>query len=216
MADVDDFRLDMLGTDSRTDPKDALDVNREFVILSVCTGNICRSPLAEQLLATRLQEIGINALVHSAGTAAMVGYPMPDPAAELSTRYGGEPSAHRAQQLDEHAINGADLVLTAAREHRADVVLRSPRALPYTFTLRQFARIASALSDDDLAAIHTPRELVATVAAQRGFVPPPENPSDDDVVDPYRQSQDIYDASGEAIDLAVSAIVAVFARTMKR
>lgn len=210
MGDIDDFRLDSLGVGTDTEH------DQEFTILTVCTGNICRSALAEQLLAVRLREAGINAVVRSAGTAAMTGHPMPDQAATLSVRYGGSPAAHRARQLDEETIAKADLVLTASREHRADVVSRSVRALRYTFTLNQFARIASALTDEDFRAITSPRELIEIVAAQRGFAPPLENPNDDDVVDPYRQSQDVYDASGTAIDRAVSKIVTAFVRATKR
>ncbi|MBH0008225.1 low molecular weight phosphatase family protein [Salinibacterium sp. SWN1162] len=217
MTDISDFSFDMLEPGARLGESASTEVDpsHTFTILSVCTGNICRSPLAQQLLAVRLAAAGVEATVLSAGTSALVGRSMPEPAAELSVTYGGTPAGHRARQIDENLIEHADLVLTAAREHRADVVQQSVRALRYCFTLRQFARIASALTDDDFASIDSPQALVAVVAAQRGFVPPPENPDDDDVVDPYRQSQDVYDESGTVIDQAVTQIVAAFVRAMK-
>lgn len=55
-------------------------------ILTVCTGNICRSPLAAELLASRLDPQ--NFIVESAGTSALVGEQMPDPAIEIATRLG--------------------------------------------------------------------------------------------------------------------------------
>ncbi|MDY7557708.1 hypothetical protein [Cryobacterium sp. 10C3] len=102
-----------------------------FSILVVCTGNICRSPLAEQLLTTRLTNAGIPVLVTSAGTYAMVGKGMPDEAAALSVRYGGDPRAHVSRQLTARLVADADLVVTADREHRGEVV-SSTRALPAT------------------------------------------------------------------------------------
>ena len=68
-------------------------------ILIVCTGNICRSPLAEKLLQSRLTAAGIPAIVTSAGTRAMVDHPMTDEATFLATQYGSEPTLHVAQQF---------------------------------------------------------------------------------------------------------------------
>ena len=56
-----------------------------FSVLTVCTGNICRSPLAELILAASLSDIP-DVRVESAGTGALVGHGMPDPALR-----GGEP-----------------------------------------------------------------------------------------------------------------------------
>lgn len=190
-----------------------------FTILTVCTGNICRSPLAEQLLAARLGAAGVPVTVTSAGTGALVGRAMPPEAAELSLRYGGEPAEHRARQLTAGMVEQADLVLTASREQRGEVVSLFPRASRYTFTLAQFARIASAVAegvDSVPAADEAPnqsvtdalREYVATIAASRGYAPPPARALDDDIEDPYRQSRQVYERSGKAIDEAVTVAVA--------
>jgi protein-tyrosine phosphatase len=184
-----------------------------FTILVVCTGNICRSPLAAQLLETRLSEAGIEAVVHSAGTGALVDRSMTEQAAELSARYRAASADHRARQLTTPMVREADLVLTAARTHRAEVVSELPRAARYTFTLNQFARIAESLTPEEVAAATSPLDLVDAVAVNRGLAPPPETPDDDDIVDPFRQSQEVYDVAGAAIDRAVSAIVDALART---
>ena len=112
-------------------------------ILIVCTGNICRSPLAEQLLRENLRSAGIDAVVTSAGTHAMTGSAMTPEAAALSTQYGASNTEHVARQLTEKLIADADLVLTATRDHRRDVVTLLPKATRYTFTLNQFARLVA-------------------------------------------------------------------------
>ena len=119
-----------------------------FAILTVCSGNICRSPLAEQLLRAGLSDWA-DLTVSSAGTIAMEGDKMPDEAAALSVRYGGSPSAHAARQLIEAQIRQADLVLGMSRDHRRAVVQLLPSASRYTFTLREFARLVVGATDDD-------------------------------------------------------------------
>lgn len=196
-----------------TEPSVVEPVETPLSILVVCTGNICRSPLAEQLLQSRLTAAGISATVHSAGTRAMVAHGMTPEAAALSTTYGGEPAPHQAQQLTEALIASADLVLTATREHRSEVVSLHPRASRYTYTLNQFARLvaASETGPSVVEPVETPFEsFLAEISATRGLTPPPANPDDDDIEDPYRRSQEVYDRSGVAIDAAVNTISAGF------
>jgi protein-tyrosine phosphatase len=178
-----------------------------FRILIVCSGNICRSPVAEQLLRDRLPKE--NLVVRSAGTVARPGMPMTDEATELSRRYGGEPHAHQATRLTRALVEESDLVLTAERSHRADVVRLHPRASRFTFTLTQFARMVESIDADDLAKFSTPAELVAAAAARRGYVQA-TSPEADDIADPYRRAQSIYDAAGVSIDAAVATIAAAF------
>ncbi|RNE62594.1 arsenate reductase/protein-tyrosine-phosphatase family protein [Cryobacterium tepidiphilum] len=183
-----------------------------FSVLTVCTGNICRSPLAEQLLRARLEAAGVPVSVSSAGTRALVDHDMTLQAAELAGVYGASPATHAARLLTEPLIADADLVLTASREHRAEVVSQHPRASRYTFTLNQFARLVTTAlaeglvpggeSDDPADRL---RDFVRAAAALRGTVQP-SRPEDDDIIDPYRQSQDVYDQAGEAINAAVNTI----------
>ncbi|WP_158437868.1 arsenate reductase/protein-tyrosine-phosphatase family protein [Naasia lichenicola] len=181
-----------------------------FTILVVCSGNICRSPVAEQLLRDRLSGIA-GVQVHSAGTIARPGVPMTDQAIELSQRYGGQPDGHMSRPLTAALIEGADLVLTAERSHRADVARLHPRASRFAFTLTQFARMIDSIEPDALAKITSPQELVAAAAARRGYVQA-SSPEADDIADPYRRSQSVYDAAGASIDGAVTSIAAAFPR----
>ena len=196
---------------------------RPVRILVVCTGNICRSPLAEQLLRKSLAAAGVNAVVTSAGTHAMTGSAMTPEAAALSVEYGAASTQHVARQLTEQLIADADLVLTATRDHRRDVVTLLPKATRYTFTLNQFARLvapANALNSLVETAIPTPQPAsgsqpsrdfpayIASVAATRGLHPSPTLPSLDDVDDPYRQSAAVYARAAAAINGSVTTITA--------
>lgn len=198
-------------------------------VLVVCTGNICRSPVAERLLHTRLEAAGIAALVVSAGTQSMVGHGMTPEAAELVQQYGADPNGHRSQQLTEQKIADADLILTATREHRSAVVSLYPRASRYTYTLNQLARLLPAALETkprDPAVervettTHNPadtlRELLTEVSATRGFTPPPAHPDDDDIEDPYRQSAEVYARVGGVLNAAVMTITDSFSTVSGR
>lgn len=91
-------------------------------ILLVCTGNICRSPLAAALLERALAERGSEGLaVSSAGTGAWDGAPASEGAYLVALERGLDLSSHRARLLTRELVEQADLVLTMARHHRARV-----------------------------------------------------------------------------------------------
>ncbi len=145
-------------------------MRQPFRILFVCTGNMCRSPLAERLTASWLDRAGTTAIdVASAGTHAVVGAQMSADTEIVLRRLGGDAAGFTARQLTRQLIDDADLILTAARAHREIVVGLSPAAAPRTFTLREFAGLAAAADPgaiaqaDDVAA----RARALTAAAAR-------------------------------------------------
>jgi protein-tyrosine-phosphatase len=91
-------------------------------ILFVCTGNICRSPLAEALLKRALHERGVeDVTVESAGTGAWDGAPASEGAYLVALERGLDLSGHRARLLTREMVEEAAMILTMARHHRARV-----------------------------------------------------------------------------------------------
>jgi protein-tyrosine phosphatase len=175
-------------------------------ILFVCSGNICRSPLGAQVLRERLGPAAALHVVESAGTIADDGAAMDGSAAEQSVRLGGRPEGHRSRYLTEQIAASADLVLTAERSHRSAAVQLAPRAAKRAFTIKQFARVLDGLEPGDLADVRSPEALVERVARLRGTVPPPADPADDDVDDPYRRSEAVHVRVADEIDAALTTI----------
>jgi protein-tyrosine-phosphatase/tRNA A37 threonylcarbamoyladenosine synthetase subunit TsaC/SUA5/YrdC len=105
------------------------------VYLFVCTGNTCRSPMAEalfrKLLATRLQcpdeeVVDRGYIVASAGLAAAVGAPASSEAVELLADEGVDLREHESQPLTERLLNQADYVFTMTRQHRQAILSERP------------------------------------------------------------------------------------------
>ena len=91
-------------------------------VLLVCTGNICRSPLAEAMLLRELRARGISHIdTVSAGTGAWDGAPASEGAYLVGLEHGLDLSGHRARLLTRDSVQNAELILTMARHHRARV-----------------------------------------------------------------------------------------------
>ena len=179
-----------------------------FSILLVCTGNICRSALAERLgravLDEALDRAAADIRVTSAGTRAVVGSAMHPHSALVLAGYGAEPGDFRARQLTEAHPAEADLILTMTRAHRSDVLAVAPRALVRTFTLREAAALLAVVGDDaefaGEAFVDRARGLVAALAAARSRR---QGSADDDVRDPIGHPVEVHQEAGEAIAAAL-------------
>lgn len=175
-----------------------------FRILFVCTGNLCRSPLAERLARAalaRCPEIGTA----SAGTHAAPGMPMDEPARRVLLRLGGDPEGFVSRTLTPELVAGADLVLTATARHRAEAVALHLPAATRAFTLIEFGALAEAVPAGAVAVHDNPvrraRALVAEARALRGLV----RVDRPDVPDPYRRSRWAHRAAGRCIARSLAA-----------
>ena len=140
--------------------------------------------------------------VSSAGMQALVGHPMDRGAASVVRHLGIDPTRHRSRQFEVSMAAEADLVLTAERDHREDIIRQLPAAFRRVFTIKEFARIAPFVRSGD------PREAVAEAANLRGLVPQPADPAEDDVADPYRRPAIHSRTAAEELTVAVKATLA--------
>lgn len=176
-----------------------------FAVLIVCTGNVCRSPAAERLLAARVPPA---ITVSSAGLGALAGRGVDGPMALALSQQGVDPDGHVARQFTPGLLAAADLVLTAEAAQRNAILHDAPAAMPRTFTLREFGRLGAALPP-----LHAPvtedalRDRVRQVAAQRGAVPAPAAGADD-VGDPFGAPLAFARATLDQLVTAVDGVVA--------
>lgn len=181
-------------------------MSQTFSILCVCTGNICRSPAAERLLSAAL---GPDVEVSSAGTLALVGRGIEPPMDRLVVLGGGDVSRFRARQLREPMLRNADLVLTMTDGHTGDVLELWPRAVRKTFAIRSFARLLGLIDPSALPRTTDAERLrVAIPLASAGRRQPPD-PYQDDVVDPFRHPERVYERAYDNIQAAVATIANV-------
>ena len=104
-------------------------------VLVVCIGNICRSPMAQGLMAAALPEVQVD----SAGLQALVGKPADPTARELLDARGVNIGRHRARQLELDMCQRADLILVMDREQRRAVQERYLFAAGKVFRLCEFS-----------------------------------------------------------------------------
>jgi protein-tyrosine phosphatase len=107
-------------------------------ILLVCTGNICRSPMAESFLRRELQQRGIDGIrVESSGLSGWEGSGATSEAVEALTEYGLDISGHGARRLTRDMAEQADLIVAMSAEHREGVGRLVPSAAGRTFTIKE-------------------------------------------------------------------------------
>ncbi|MGH1525239.1 hypothetical protein ACRAWC_14830 [Leifsonia sp. L25] len=189
-----------------------------FDILAICTGNICRSPAMDLLLAHELAVADSAArrfAVSSAGTHAMTGWPVNPPMGRLLEADGISVDGFVARQADPAMLTGSGLILTATREHREWVVHRAPSTVRRAFALTEFA---DAVRNTDPAA-HDPAGLVEWAAAHR----PPAGVvshsatrrgyAEGDILDPYGLGDAAFDAAFAQITAATRVIAAALRTT---
>lgn len=103
-------------------------------VLTVCTANICRSPVAEVALRREMPDLNVG----SAGVHALVGRDMDEEARKAAEAFGLEMPPHRARQLDDAAGRAADVILVMDRGHRETISRSWPYLVSKTFLIGQF------------------------------------------------------------------------------
>lgn len=176
--------------------------------LVVCTGNICRSPVAQIQLEALFSELGIDANVSSAGTGTENGLPMEPPALATLSSLGLEThckdfTSTRIQQLD---VMDFKMVVVMTKEHRKQVLKLCPVALKRTFTLSEIAALCEL---DEMTSLRSqaanPSELL-DVFLKNAFLYRSIVDAVPDIVDPYKQSQEVWQNSMNSISTNIEKI----------
>jgi protein arginine phosphatase len=155
-------------------------------ILFVCSGNTCRSPLAEALVRHKVSSLAsvghrLEIQVKSAGTAAAVGQPMAM-AMEIILQERGIDSTHQSQRLDGQLLDWADLILT--------------------MTQAQKSLLQGSKTDPDRASQVTPLSAkLATLNEYSG------NTAQPDINDPYGCDLDSYRQCARQIEIACDGLL---------
>lgn len=183
-------------------------------ILFICTGNTCRSPMAEAMLRRLAHQRGITVAVRSAGVSTVDGLPVSANALDtLRRRDIHHTGSSRA--LTTEAVEWADLILTMTTGHKRDLLHWHPSAVDKTYTLKEFAnQNESVLADiEELESLYTDMQMkgalgqqLTTEERQRLLELEKRIPSFD-IADPFGGSQAAYDSCSQEIEEAIHKLL---------
>lgn len=109
-------------------------------IIFVCTGNTCRSPMAEALLVEKLKDGNMDAEVDSCGTSVYQSESINPKAVQALRTVGISYFEHQSRQLDKTDIQSADLVLTMTQQQKFSIVKAYADYKYKVFTISEYTR----------------------------------------------------------------------------
>jgi protein-tyrosine phosphatase len=153
-------------------------------ILFVCTGNVCRSPMAEGFLRHEAERRGLAIETRSTGTHAWSGRAATIEGRKVMNEHGVSIDTHRTIELDSKLVSWADLIIGMSREHVRDTVREFPEAAGKTFTMKGILEL--------LGDLPPYTETVAWLDAAESMRERAEAISDADVEDPIGEREAAY------------------------
>lgn len=108
----------------------------------VCTGNLCRSPMAEGLLRAAAELKGCDMEVSSVGTWAHFGYPaMPESVMVLKNK-GIDITGHKSRPVDQQELRAADVVVAMTSVHVKELLQLVPEVKPKLILMKELVELA--------------------------------------------------------------------------
>jgi protein-tyrosine-phosphatase len=182
-------------------------------ILTVCSHNRTRSVMIEAMLTSMLGErLGEGSVDVGSSGFGPVGLPPIDEAVEAMRRRGLDVSSHRSTATTRELVEGADVILTAERQHVVKIAALSPGAFRQAMTLPEFlAAAASSSSDDGDGVTSWVRSLTASRTASaylRESVP--------EVADPTGSASRVFEAAVVSIEQQCREVAALLVGRVHR
>ena len=183
-------------------------------VLFICTGNTCRSPMAEAMLRHSARERGLAVEVRSAGTSTIHGMPVSDKSIQaLKSRLIEHEGTSSPVQAE--LVKWADYIFTMTEGHKQSLMLMYPESSGKVYTLKEFAWLTPNNEqllrqlDSLIAELQTLHQLgqpldeeIRKAAMELEQVIPSF-----DIVDPFGGSQAQYDACAAEIEQAIHQIL---------
>ena len=119
-------------------------------IMFICTGNICRSAMADGMMKKLVKENNIDVEICSCGVYAETGDYATYNAVEAAKEYGVDISSHRATNIRDSKIKEMDLILCATISHKQSVLYLYPELKGKVFTMKEYAKIYKEGQDMDI------------------------------------------------------------------
>ena len=108
-------------------------------ILVICTGNTCRSPMAEGIFKSLIKVKNLDVEISSAGTCAFDGDSVTNHAEKALKKMGIDISNHKSTLVHSYLIEKVDLILTMTKDHKETIIRNFPGAKDKVFLLNEYA-----------------------------------------------------------------------------
>ena len=179
-------------------------------VLFVCTGNICRSPMAEFMFPLFFHADSITS--DSAGVQGLINSPIDPSSAFILKQDGIDASSFRSKRLTPQIALSSDLILCFTERQQKKIVELAPRSRSYTFLLTDFADLCSYCDNNNMIADITLENRLASILANASLVQPLLPPAKE-IDDPYRKDMAAFKAAHQQIGDSFACIAAALEPT---